>query len=503
MRKQITSLLAAFLLALMLPLASVSAEEGPGDLEKALTGLDGVSLTAEELTQVRAFDATAESAQSDFAWPSVGEGDDAVPMNETLIGYMKTAMSDTSFWTDNLWLMIAAALVFIMHLGFATLETGLCQAKNTTNILFKNVMIVCLGLLTYALCGFNLMYPGFDGGSYEFIGFAGFGIGIGDYMSNPLLYFQNMTSEYAGYTWWTDFLFQGMFAATAATIISGCVAERAKLGPFLIFATIYVALLYPWVGSWHWGSGWLCDMGFYDFAGSTLVHSVGGWGGLAAILVLGARKGKYGADGSVRPIIGHNMPLATIGVFLLWLGWFGFNGGSVLDASPDLVSYTLVTTSLAAAAGGFVAGMVSWVMTRKPDLTMALNGVLAGLVGITASADCQSLPMTVVVGVVCGIAVYFSVVFFDKLKIYDPVGALSVHLVCGIIGTLFAAVPKDNLGVQIIGILAYGITSFVFALVLALIIKAVLGFRVSEEEEMEGLDLGEHGQTAYHALEAR
>lgn len=502
MRKRITTVLATFMLAFMLPLTSITAAEEPGALEAALTGLDGVSLSAEELAEVRKFDATPEEERDGYAWPEVGEGDDAAGMNEVFIGYMKSAMSDTSFWTDNLWLMIAAALVFIMHLGFATLETGLCQAKNTTNILFKNVMIISIGILTYAICGFNMMYPGDSWIIDGVFGFAGFGISVGD-LSNPLTYFANNTSDYAGYTWWTDFLFQGMFAATAATIISGCVAERIKLAPFLIFAAVYVAFLYPMVGSWHWGGGLLARNGFYDFAGSTLVHSVGGWGGLAAILVLGPRKGKYGADGSVRPIVGHSMPLATVGVFLLWFGWFGFNGGSVLDASPDLVSYTLVTTSIAAAAGGMTAGITSWVMTKKPDLTMALNGILAGLVGITASADCQTLIMTVVIGIVCGVAVYFSVVFFDKIKIDDPVGALSVHLVCGIIGTLFVGFATGGWGIQIVGILAYGTVSFVFALVLAFIVKAALGFRVSEEEELEGLDLGEHGQAAYHALEAR
>ena len=423
------------------------------------------------------------------------------------------------FRIDNLWICIAAALVFMMHLGFSTLESGLCQAKNTTNILFKNVMIICIGVLTYAICGFNLMYPCGDWTMHGVFGFAGFGIPGVESLGDPSL------TTAAGYeldmTTWADFFFQAMFAATAATIISGCVAERIKLLPFLIFATIYVAFLYPWLGSWHWGAGWLYEMGFYDFAGSTLVHSVGGWGGLAAIIVLGPRKGKYGEDGSVRPIVGHNLPLAAIGVFLLWFGWFGFNGGSVLSAAPELVSYVLVTTAIAAACGGLTAGAVSWVMTKKPDLTMALNGILAGLVGITASADSVGIWVAVFLGVSCGVIVYFSVLFFDKLKLDDPVGALSVHLVCGIWATIFVAlgsydareienaagetveVAVGTWGVQIVGVLAYGAAAFIFALVTALIVKAVFGFRVSEEEELEGLDLGEHGQVAYHALEAR
>ncbi|MDA3963624.1 MAG: ammonium transporter [Planctomycetota bacterium] len=409
-------------------------------------------------------------------------------------------MSGTSFWTDNLWILMAAFLVFIMHLGFATLESGLTQAKNTTNILFKNVMIICIGLLTYAIMGFNLMYPGFAEGSSGIFAFAGFGIGIGNEW-DPMVYYANNTSSYAGYTWWTDFLFQGMFAATAATIISGCVAERIKLLPFLIFATVYVGFLYPWVGSWKWGGGWLDAMGFTDFAGSTLVHSVGGWGGLAMILILGPRKGKY-VDGQVRPILPSNLPLATIGVFLLWFGWFGFNGGSQLDANPRWISYVCVTTSLAAACGGVMAGACSWVFGKKPDLSMALNGILAGLVGITAGPD-TTFAWTIFIGLSSGVLVYFAVLFFDKIKIDDPVGALSVHLVCGIWGTIWAGAIGGTWAAQFTGIFAYGATSFIFALVLGLIVKAIFGIRVSEEEEMEGLDIGEHGTPAYHAIEAR
>jgi len=250
------------------------------------------------------------------------------------------------FTTNNLWMMIAAALVFIMHLGFACVESGLCRAKNTVNILFKNSLIPCIGIITYAFVGFNLMYPGFaDGDSQFWFKFAGFGITTDA---------AGVTSAYnAGYTYWTDFLFQAMFAATAATIVSGAVAERVKLGSFLIFSAIFVAIAYPLAGSWKWGNGWLnrMEIPFYDFAGSTLVHSVGGWGALAGVLILGPRLGKFLPDGKVKPILGHSMPLATIGVFLLWLGWFGFNGGSVLSADPGLVSLTLVTTCLAASAG--------------------------------------------------------------------------------------------------------------------------------------------------------
>ena len=291
---------------------------------------------------------------------------------------MADEVSPAMFTANNIWMMLAAALVFIMHLGFAMVESGLTRAKNTTNILFKNTFIICCGILTYFLCGFNLMYPGDFGG---YFGFAGFGIGAG---LDP----ESVTQAYnVGYTYWTDFLFQAMFAATAATIVSGAVAERIKLGSFMIFSAIFVALVYPVAGSWKWGGGFLDGMGFYDFAGSTLVHSVGGWGALVGALVLGPRLGKYTKDGKILPIPGSSMPLTTVGVFLLWLGWFGFNGGSVLSADPALTSFTLVTTCLAAAAGGIGAMIAYTFVSSKPDLSMALNGILAGLVGITAGAD--------------------------------------------------------------------------------------------------------------------
>ena len=394
------------------------------------------------------------------------------------------------FTANNVWMMICAGLVFIMHLGFATLETGLTQQKNTVNILFKNTFIVCFGIISYAYVGFNLMYPGeFNG----FLGFAGFGLGTDA---------AGVTSAYnVGYTYWTDFLFQAMFAATAATIVSGAVAERIKLSSFMVFTLLYVTLIYPWVGSWKWGGGWLDARGFYDFAGSTLVHSVGGWAALAGAIMLGPRRGKY-VDGRVRAIPGHNMPLAAIGVFLLWLGWFGFNGGSVLSADPAATSLTLMTTCIAAAAGGLAAMYTSWLVAKKPDLSMGLNGILAGLVGITAGADQMGLHSALFIGLIAGILVYFSVVFFDRRRIDDPVGAISVHLVCGIWGTLAVGIfgAKASVGqlfTQIIGIVSYGVVCAIAAFVFFGMIKAVMGLRVSEEEEVEGLDQGEHGMPAY------
>jgi len=395
------------------------------------------------------------------------------------------------FTVNNTWMLVATFLVFIMHLGFACLESGLTQAKNTVNILFKNTGVISIGLLTYAFVGFNLMYPG-DFSIGQFFGFAGFGIDAGA---------EGITSAYnPGYTYWTDFIFQAMFAATAATIVSGAVAERIKLGSFLVFTTIYVALIYPIAGSWKWGGGWLDQMGFYDFAGSTLVHSVGGWGALAGVIVLGPRLGKY-LNGRVRPIAGHSMPLATIGVFLLWLGWFGFNGGSVLSADPGLVSLVFVTTALAAAAGVLGAMIGSWSVQHKPDLSMVLNGSLAGLVGITAGADTVSVNAAMIIGLIAGFIVVASVILIDRAQLDDPVGAISVHLVCGVWGTLavgiFSVNPDHSFVTQLIGVLAYGAISLPAALVIFYALKATMGLRVSENEERMGLDVGEHGMEAY------
>ncbi len=404
-------------------------------------------------------------------------------------------VSQEMFTANNTWMLVSTFLVFIMHLGFATLESGLTRAKNTTNILFKNTAIVAIGLLTYALCGFNLMYPGdFNG----WIGFSGFGIGspVGD--AGLIAYADG------NYTYYTDFIFQAMFAATAATIISGAVAERVKLSSFLIFAALFVAIVYPIVGSWKWGGGWLDKMGFYDFAGSTLVHGVGGWGALACIIILGPRLGKY-VDGQIKPILGHSMPLATIGVFLLWLGWFGFNGGSVLSAEPGAVSLVFVTTSLSAAAGVISSMLTSWFVQKKPDLSMILNGCLAGLVGITAGSDVVTVAGSIIIGLVAGVIVVFSVMFFDKIRIDDPVGALSVHLVCGIWGTLavgiFSTNPDHKLWVQLVGVVAYGVTCFASAFVIFFVLKGAMGVRVTEQEEREGLDMHEHGVAAYSGFQ--
>ena len=403
--------------------------------------------------------------------------------------------AEAMFAVNNTWMLVATILVFIMHLGFASLEAGLSRAKNTVNILFKNTAIISIGILTYAVMGFNLMYPG-DFSFGAFFGFAGFGIASPEGAAGLI--------EYAdgAYTYWTDFIFQAMFAATAATIVSGAVAERIKLGSFLIFSTIYVALIYPWVGSWHWGGGWLSEMGFHDFAGSTLVHSVGGWAALAGVMLLGARIGKY-ANGTVKPIMGHNMPLATIGVFLLWFGWFGFNGGSVLSADPGAVSFVFVTTSLAASAGVMGAMCLSWIIQKKPDLSMALNGALAGLVGITAGADVITPMGSIIVGLLAGFIVVLSVISLDKLKLDDPVGAISVHLVCGIWGTLAVGIfsSEHSFAVQLLGVAAYGAASFISAFAIFAVLKATAGIRVTRDEELKGLDIAEHGMESYSGFQ--
>jgi Amt family ammonium transporter len=401
------------------------------------------------------------------------------------------------FTANNVWMMLATALVFFMHTGFAFLEIGLTRSKNTINILFKNIFIITVGLLLYYAWGFNLMYPGFEEGSSGILQFSmdSFGIGAPE---------NGMTPEYAdgGYTWWTDFLFQGMFAATAATIVSGAVAERMKIGAFMIFTVIYVGIVYPIVGAWKWGGGFLDTWGFYDFAGSTLVHSVGGWAALVAIYLLGSRIGKFGEDGKPRAIPGHNIPLATAGVLILWLGWFGFNGGSVLSADPELSSLVLVTTCLSAAAGGVAAMILSFVLYKNLDLTMFLNGILGGLVGITAGADLMSPNEAIIIGLIAGVIIVLGVALVDKLKLDDPVGAVAVHLICGVWGTLAVGIFGSMAGggqflTQLYGVLIIGAFCVITSGIIIGSLKAISGIRVSKEEELEGLDLHEHGMDAY------
>ena len=391
-------------------------------------------------------------------------------------------------------MMLCAALVFFMHLGFSFLEIGLTRQKNTINILFKNFFIITMGIIVYCLVGFNLMYPGnFNIIGNGILGFAG--LGLDSAAASDLAYND-------GYTYWTDFLFQAMFAATAGTIISGAVAERIKINSFMLIVFIYVGLVYPIVGSWQWGSGFLYSLGFYDFAGSTLVHSVGGWGALIIIYILGARKGKFDSNGNAVAIPGSNIPLSAAGVLILWLGWFGFNGGSVLSADPTITSLVLVTTCLAAAAGGISAAFVSNLLYKNLDITMFMNGVLGGLVGITAGADQMGPTEAIIIGAIGGVIVVLGIALLDKCKLDDPVGAIPVHLFAGIWGTLAVGIFGDSASfdqfmIQLASVGIVGLFCVFGATLITLLVKSILGLRVSEEEEEAGLDIAEHGTKAY------
>ena len=424
---------------------------------------------------------------------AVEETDPVADYNELLEAQGEYAPAYDFFTTSMLWTCIAAALVFLMHLGFATLESGLCQKKNVVNVLFKNVFIISIGVITYALFGFNTHYPG------DFNGWFSWGGTIGDLNADG-----GNTWGYGGLglamTGFGDFIFQAMFAATGATIVSGAVAERVKLSSFMIFATLFVGIAYPVAGSWHWGGGVLADAGFKDFAGSTVVHAFGGFGALACVIVLGPRKGKYPEDGGIKPIPAHSFPMAAIGVFLLMFGWYGFNGGSVLSAEPGALGLVFTTTTLGATAGAIGAIIASWGVLKKPDLSMALNGLLAGLVGITANADVITVKGALIIGLIAGVIVVFSIMWLDKLKIDDPVGAISVHGICGIWGTLAVAFFGEgdfSFMTQLYGAVLVSAFAFIFALVVFIVLKSMMGVRVSDEEEERGLDISEHGQESY------
>ena len=375
-----------------------------------------------------------------------------------------------------------------MHLGFSALEVGLTRQKNTVNVLFKNMFIISIGLITYALIGFNTMYPG------EFNNILSIGGPIGFVDAT-----KNLTHVYGDYTYYSDFLFQAMFAATGATIVSGAVAERVKLSSFLIFATLLVGLAYPIAGAWKWGGGFLENMGFYDFAGSSVVHAFGGFAALACAWLLGPRADKY-RNGKINALNGHSMPLVAIGVFLLWFGWYGFNGGSVLSADPAAVSLVFVTTSLAAACGVLSSMFISWFINKKPDYTITANGALAGLVGITAGADVVSIWSACIIGLISGTLLVFGSSLIEKIiKIDDPVGAISVHGICGIWGTIAVGIfsAQHSILTQTIGTLIISAFAFVFSLAVFGFLKKTLGVRINGELEQQGLDLLEHGHSAY------
>lgn len=438
----------------------------------------------------------------------------ADPAPAPTVADVMSKLDSSTFVANTVWTLIAGMLVFFMNLGFCTLEAGLCRRKNAVNILAKNFVVFAISSIAFWMVGFAFMFG--DGNA---------GIGLTGFFTNLMPFDAPKMAGIASLDWANvspavKFFFQLAFAGTAATIVSGAVAERIKFVSFMVFAFIIVAVIYPLTGHWIWGGGWLATLAvpFHDFAGSAVVHSVGGWAALAGILVLGPRIGKYNKDGSVNPIPGHSMALAAIGCFILWLGWFGFNPGSTMAANLA-IGHIAVTTNTAAAFASITACITAWVLLGKPDFSMILNGCLAGLVAITAPCAVVSVGGAAIIGAVAGILVVVAVLFWDKMKIDDPVGALSVHLVGGTFGVicvgLFASpdvIPINGsvclpglfygggmaqLKTQLIGVVAVGGTVFVLSLVTWAIIKAIMGIRVTAKEELEGLDIGEHGMEAY------
>jgi Amt family ammonium transporter len=424
-------------------------------------------------------------------------------------------VADAKVAVDTVWVLIAGFLVFFMALGFAGVESGFCRAKNTVTILAKNFIVFSVSSIAFLLVGFGIMFgdgnPLFGTQGLWFVGGADNSPATGDA-------YQGVYSalNWTGVPLWAKFFFQLVFAATAATIVSGAVAERVRFGAFYLFSFAMVGLIYPVVGHWIWGGGWLANLGMFDFAGSTVVHSVGGWAALMGAIMLGPRLGKYGKDGRVHPIPGHSIALGTLGVFVLWFGWFGFNPGSAMAADPDAIARIAVTTNTAAAGGAVAASLIAWLLLGKPDLTMILNGGLAGLVAITAPCAFVSVPSSLIIGLIAGVLVVLSVLFFDRIKVDDPVGAISVHLVCGAFGTIAVGLfaqdhfTPDTTGngllfggglglltAQIVGVLAVGVFVVVMSLISWGVLKAVIGIRVPADEEQAGLDVGEHGIHAY------
>ncbi|WP_319519213.1 ammonium transporter [uncultured Martelella sp.] len=429
----------------------------------------------------------AALAAASVAFPALAQEEAA----EAVVEVASTGpAADTAVIFNTLLFLIGGFLVMWMAAGFAMLEMGLVRKKNASMQGLKNIALYSVGGIMFWFTGYNLMYTGVDGG---FMG------SFGPYVfPGP-----GMDDGAAGYSVASDWFFQMVFCATTASIVSGTVAERIKFWPFIIFTVILTGILYPITGSWQWGGGWLAEMGFSDFAGSTLVHSVGGWAALAGALVLGARSGKYSPDGTVNPMPGSNIPLAVLGTFILWLGWFGFNGGSQLAlgtiADAGDVSKIFVNTNLAAAAGAVVAMILLQIVYKKVDVTMVLNGALAGLVSITAEPLTPSVPAALFIGGIGGVIVVVFVPLLDKLKIDDVVGAIPVHLLAGIWGTFIVPLTNDgtSFGTQIVGIVAIGAFTFIASLIVWFILKAIMGIRVSPEEEADGLDKSEVGVEAY------
>jgi Amt family ammonium transporter len=424
-------------------------------------------------------------------------------------------IGDAKVAIDTMWVLITACLVFFMNLGFACVESGFCRAKNTVTIMAKNFVVFAVSSVAFLILGFGLMF----GDGTPFFGTQGLFFAGG--ADNSPAMGEAYRGAYSALGWtgvplWAKFFFQLVFAGTAATIVSGAVAERIRFGAFYLFTFALVGLIYPIVGHWIWGGGWLAKLGFWDFAGSTVVHSVGGWAALVGAIMLGPRLGKYAKDGKVLPIPGHSIALGTIGVFVLWFGWFGFNPGSTMAADPGAIARIAVATNIAAAAGAISASLVAWVFLGKPDLTMILNGSLAGLVAITAPCAFVSVGSSLIIGLAAGILVVLSVLFFDRVKVDDPVGAISVHLVCGVFGTLAVGLFAQDqwtpnttgngllfgggftlLLTQLAGVIAVGAFVVIASLIAWTTVKAIVGLRVAADEEREGLDIGEHGISAY------
>ncbi|MGB7970452.1 MAG: ammonium transporter [Candidatus Deferrimicrobiaceae bacterium] len=446
-----------------------------GKLPLILLFLAGYLIAAGNTAVVLAVEPAAPPAQETAAAPAAPEAPTPAEVQKNL---------------DFVWTLVAAFLVFFMQAGFAMVESGFTRAKNAVNIMMKNLMDFSVGSIAYLALGFGIMFGASSTGWFGTDGFF-----LSDFSKDADKWL---------YAFW---MFQVVFAATAATIVSGAMAERTKFSAYLVYSAVISALIYPVFGSWAWGSlyhgnGWLEKLGFIDFAGSTVVHSVGGWAALWGAVMLGPRLGRYAKDGKVMAIPGHNIPMAALGVFILWFGWFGFNPGSTTAGNPDIARIA-VNTNLAAAAGAIASLLTAWTIFKKPDGAMTLNGVLAGLVAITSPCATVTPMSSVYIGGIAGVVVVLSVLFFDRIRIDDPVGAISVHGVCGALGTLLAAVFHEEgftmarLGVQALGVAAAFVWVSITAGLLFFLLKKTVGLRVSEEEEMEGLDYHEHGNTAY------
>jgi ammonium transporter, Amt family len=466
------------------------------------------------------FWSSVASAQPDPATTTPPATTEAAPAPAAPAG---PTIGDLKIAADTLWVMLTGFLVFFMNLGFACVEAGMCRQKNAVNILSKNFIVFAVTTIGFWLLGWGIMF----GKGNDYVGTEGLWMVSGT--DNSPATGDAYQGDYTGLSWpgiplWAKFFFQLVFAGTAATIVSGAVAERIKYHSFIIFSFIMAIAIYPIVGHWIWGGGWLQTGGFVDFAGSTQVHSIGGWAALMGILILGPRKGKYGKDGKVNAIPGHNLALATIGCFVLWFGWFGFNPGSTMAADPGAIAEIAVTTNLAGSAAALTATITAWLLLGKPDLGMTLNGCLAGLVAITAPCAFVSAGTSVLIGAIAGVIVVFGVLFFDKIKIDDPVGATSVHLLNGVFGTicvglfstpdrlaragnnafkagLFEGGGTDQLIMQLKGVAATAGYVLVVSGIAWVLLKVVVGIRVSEEEEHVGLDHGEHGNECYHGFQ--